>query len=399
MQPRSSSGPRRLKVEGERGVYYRLDASGSRRYEITFTDPATGRQRWRVVEGDLKAARAVRGDMLAKAARGERILTPSTATLREVGDEWLAAQAHLRPATVKWYSHALGAYIGPQLGRRKIGTVREDEIVGLIADMQRKGYAAWTVRGTLTVLGRVLGYAARRGMIPDNPVRRLERSERPRGQARAMRILDRPEIGKLLDKATDRYRLAVAFAIFSGLRQGEQLGLKWRDIDLKAGTVLVRGQLDRAGIIVPPKTAKGVRDVPLAPFLVSARRKAQMASAYKQPHHFVFVSETGGPMHYRNLVRRGLDKAADAAGLNPPKLKKGEKRPRTGAQNVRWHDLRHTSASLLISEGCDPVYVSRVLGHASPGFTLTCYAHLFDSQRHAGRMSAALEARYGMIAL
>ena len=214
-----------------------------------------------------------------------------------------------------------------------------------------------------------------------------------------MRVLDRPEIGKLLGKATDRYRLALALAIFTGLRQGEQLGLKWRDIDLKAGTVSVRGQLDRDGLIVATKTAKGVRDVPLAPFLVKALREAQMASAHKQPHHFVFSSETGGPMHYRNIVRRGLDKAADAAELNPPKPKRGEKRLREGAQTIRWHDLRHTCASLLISEGCDPVYVSNVLGHASPGFTLSCYAHLFDSHRHAARMSAALEASYGALRL
>ena len=64
---------------------------------------------------------------------------------------------------------------------------------------------------------------------------------------------------------------------------------------------------------------------------------------------------------------------------------------------VRWHDLRHTCASLLISEGCDPVYVARVLGHASPGFTLSTYSHLFDAERHAARVSEALEASYATV--
>ena len=109
----------------------------------------------------------------------------------------------------------------------------------------------------------------------------------------------------------------------------------------------------------------------------------------------MFCSETGGPLHYRNLVRRGLDKAADAAEINPPKPPKGEK-PTPGAlPRVQWHDLRHTCASLLVSEGCDPVYVARVLGPASPGFTLSCYSHLLDAARHSERVSAALEASYG----
>src|SRR5262249_40285706 len=107
MRTKGNSGPRRTRVDGERGIYYRLDASGNRVYEITWTDPASGRQRWEMVDGDLRAARAARGDKLARAARGERILSPSKALLREVADEWLDAQAHLRPATVAWYRHAL----------------------------------------------------------------------------------------------------------------------------------------------------------------------------------------------------------------------------------------------------------------------------------------------------
>lgn len=94
-------------------------------------------------------------------------------------------------------------------------------------------------------------------------------------------------------------------------------------------------------------------------------------------------------------MRRGLDKAADAAGLNPPKRPKGEESAPGSLPRLCWHDLRHTCASLMVAEGCDPVYVARVLGHASPGFTLSTYSHLFDSERHAERMSAALEASYG----
>ena len=72
--------------------------------------------------------------------------------------------------------------------------------------------------------------------------------------------------------------------------------------------------------------------------------------------------------------------------------------PRTDP-SAECHNLRDTCSSLLISEGCDPVYVSRVLGHSSPAFTLACYSHLFDAERHAERVSSALEARYGETAI
>jgi integrase len=98
---------------------------------------------------------------------------------------------------------------------------------------------------------------------------------------------------------------------------------------------------------------------------VTGLSSAVVASGHSLASDFVFCSETGGPLHHRNLVRRGLDKAADATGINPPKPPKGEKPAPGSLPRVRWHDLRHTCASLLVSEGCDPVYVACVLGHAS----------------------------------
>jgi integrase len=254
----SCTAPPARRTRAERGIYYRQTPTG-RRYEITFTDPTTGKQRWRNVEGGIREARALRGDVVAKAARGERVLTPSSATLLDVANAWLLEQTHLRPATVRWYRHALDAYIIPRLGRRAVGTIREDEVAALMTAMQANGYAAWTIKGTLTVLGRVLGYAARRGMIPDNPVRRLERSERPNGPARSIRTLDATEIRALIDTARRRYALAITLAILTGLRQGEQLGLRWRDMDFSAKVVRVRHQLDRSGNLVPPNRQRSPR--------------------------------------------------------------------------------------------------------------------------------------------
>ena len=90
-------------------------------------------------------------------------------------------------------------------------------------------------------------------------------------------------------------------------------------------------------------------------------------------------SETGGPLHHRNIVRRGLDKAIAAAEV--PKL--------------TWHDLRHLAASALISQGASVAYLSRVLGHASPAITLNTYAHEFARAEHADRAREQMEAAFG----
>ena len=136
-----------------------------------------------------------------------------------------------------------------------------------------------------------------------------------------------------------------------------------------------------------PKTSRAVRDVELMPALVRLLRghKARAFKAGRARHEaFVFCSQVGTPLQHRNVARRMLDPAMEAAKLV------GEGRPR-----LRFHDLRHTFASLLIAQGHDIVFVSRQLGHSSTQVTLDVYAHLFDKARHAQRMRDELEAAYG----
>lgn len=381
--PTVSKVARRTKVAGERGIYYRDTLTG-RRYEVTFTDPTTGRQRWQVVDGDLKAARAVRGDKLAKIARGESVGKPSKLTLAEVGDAWLASKTKLRPATVDWYRHARDSYIVPKLGKRNVASITVDDVARLVAAMEADGYASWTIRGTLTVLGGILGYAARRGYVATNVVRQLERDERPAHTQREGRLLDADDLRPFVEATPKPYRSLIAAAIFTGLRQGELLGLRWGDVDFAAGLVHVRRQLDRKGNLVVPKTRQSVRDVVLMPSLGKLLRAHRLASRYSGDADFVFSSLTGGPMHYRNLVRRGFVKAKEATGIDA-----GRETP------LVFHDLRRTFGSLLIAQGCDVVYVSRQMRHSLVGVTLSVYAKEFDGRRHSADASARMEAAFG----
>jgi integrase len=383
MREESSQTKRHVRVE--RGIYKRETTDGLR-YEYNYTD-SNGVTRWATVR-TIREAREGRAAKLTAVARGERV-APTKVTVAEYAPTWLASQSHLRKNARDWYGHALDSYVVPRIGRLKLSAVTTDDVAALIAHMREQGYAAWTINGTLTPLGSMFNTAVRRGLAPLNPVRGLTKSERPKPDAREPRFLSSDEIGRLLATCPTLYRPLIATALFTGTRQGETLGLQWADLDLDAGVIHVRRQLLRDGTLAQPKTARGSRDVTIFPALVALlreHRKTALARGHARPDDFVFASATGGPMHYRNVVRRGLDKAAAAARLNL------DGRPR-----LRWHDLRHTYASLLIGQGENVVYVSRQLGHADASITLKVYAHLFDAAEHARRASDRLEAGFAKV--
>lgn len=181
-----------------------------------------------------------------------------------------------------------------------------------------------------------------------------------------------------------KYALITRTAVFTGLRLGELLGLKWSDIDFARGVIRVRRQLTQQGALTEPKTASGKREVVMFPDLGRYLREHRLASSFSADDDFVFTTREGTPHLQGNVTKRGLAKGATAAELN-----------HSGEPTLRMHDLRHCFASMLIREGADVVFVSRQLGHANPAITLRVYAHLFDSEAQAKRMREALEARFG----
>lgn len=379
----ASPPPRRVKVKDRRGIYYRVGADGKRRYEITFSD-SSGRQRWKSIAGGLKDAEAALSEVKGKLARGERV-TPTKATFEQVAAAWLATQSELRPRTRDAYESALRVHLLPRFAHRKIAQLNEDHVALLIAEMRGEGKAAWTIRATLTPLHRTFGYAVRRGLIAANPMDRLERGERPSVGRREMRILNRKEIGVLLEHSHEDHKPLLATATFTGLRLGELLGLTWDNVAFDAGVVKVRRQLDRAGDRVEPKTGQAVRDVVLMPALARVLKEHRLRSRFASDEDLVFASSIGRGLDH-TVPRRALGRAVKAAGLD------GGDRPK-----LRFHDLRHTFASLLIAGGGNVVFVSRQLGHSSPDITLRVYAHLFDAAEHAQRASSALEAGFGAV--
>lgn len=377
MQAKVSQKVSRERVE--RGVWRRHTRDGATRYEVAFLD-GDGRQRWRTV-ATLREARQLRADLVSKVGHGERV-TSSRMTFSEFADEWLAGQeARLRPKTRECYSTNLRLHVKPRLGRRRIGEITADDVARLVGEIEQEGKAAWTISGVLTVLGRVLGAAERRGLIAANPVRRLEKGERPRIERREFPALDHAAIGRLIAGAPVKYRTLIALSLLTGVRQSEALGLRWSDVDVRVGVVRVRRQLDRSGALVEPKTRAAKRDIPIPASLARLLAEHRLESRYSAGDEFVFCSSVGTPLGHRGIVRRGLQPALVAAGL----------------PHLRWHDLRHVAASLMIAEGMSVPYIACVLGHASPAITLSTYAHVFASAEHGDRARERMELAFGEV--
>src|SRR3954451_15347342 len=285
------------------------------------------------------------------------------------------------PSTAEAYAGRLQRHVLPRLAKRRLDEVTVDDILILISDLRKQGYSGTTIAVTLTPLSRLFAHAVRRGLIEVNTVSKLDRSERPRVSRQERPVLNSEEIGRPLEAAAPRVRPLIATAILSGLRQGELLGLHWRDVDFDDELIHVRTALDRKRRDVLPKTQRAVRDVILMPALGEALRQHKTETSFNQPDDYVFTTRTGTPHHAPHIGLRALKPALEKAQLQP----------------VRWHDLRHTFASLLIAGGANITFVSRQLGHTSSQITLGVYAHLVDREEQARRTRAMLEAAFGDI--
>lgn len=301
-------------------------------------------------------------------------------TLAQYACNWLEGlEGLVLPSTVEAYARRLERHVLPQLGERRLDEIAVDDILALIGDRRRHGYSGTTIATTLTPLSRMLAHAVRRGLIEVNPVSKLDRSERPRVSRRERPVLRPEEIGRLLQAAPPRYRTMLATAVLSGLRQGELLGLHWPDVDFDNEVIHVRTALNRKRRNAPPKTERAVRDVILMPPLARALRQHKRDAPFNGPYDYVFTTRFGTPEHASNLGAQALRPALENAGLQP----------------IRWHDLRHTFASLLIAGGANIAFVSRQLGHTSSQITLSVYAHLLDREEQAQRTRNLLQEMVG----
>jgi integrase len=201
----------------------------------------------------------------------------------------------------------------------------------------------------------------------------------PRPVPKEMVALSADETRRLFEAARgDRLETLYILAVHTGMRQGEMLALRWQDVDMENAVVSVKRTLTRIGGKVAfgePKTKKSRRSIRLAPQAVEALRlhlerqlrdKEILGDRY-QDQGLIFTTDTGAPINPSNLRQRSFT----------PLLK------RAGLPHMRFHDLRHTCATLLLSRGVHPKFVQELLGHATIAITLDTYSHVLPSMGNA----------------
>jgi integrase len=387
-------------------VYYR--AGNGKQSWKSFPDKDYGgtadeRKRQALAAAELHLANA-----RAQQARGESPARHIRVQFRDFAAEWLRdyAKTNVGPKTFEGYEGVLRNHLVPEFGHLFLSDITRKTIDAFVADWTsggpryqgrleaaRKAEAALaeaqgreprgvrfgrspkTVANALVPLREMLGHAVEWGYLTANPAAGVRR---PRTERRhdEMHVLSPDEIGRLLDAADPVGRTLLLCAVTTGVRRGELLGLRWGDVDSEARRLWVRRSVGLNGSVQQPKTRTSIRAVAMTPTLLKALRTHRMASAFKGEDDYVFPSDRGTPLDGGNTVKRYFTPALRRAKL-----------PR-----IRFHDLRHTYASLLIAEGLHPKYISEQLGHASVQITLDRYGHLMDQSYSDGsdRLEAAL---------
>lgn len=369
---------RHVSVAGHKGIYYSELNGGKRSYEVRYVD-SDGRLRFEVVGPKLQQALDRAAEIRVKKTKGERV-APNRMLFQECVEEWRLHRKgrkgeELAPRTIQTYESLLKNHVLPKLGKKQVQKITADDIALLLRQLD---LAPNTRKFVYSVLSDVLSFAAnpRRGYIPFNPCSMLEDGERPAKQRMEPRLYTDVEAQALLAASPDWMRPLIQTSLLTGMRLQEVLGLRWQDVDFKQDVISVRGQLSRDRLFVPTKGRKS-RDVPLLPAL----RKVLLGQPTRFSQGYVFVNQQGNP-HGHTVIEKTFSNARARANLSPV--------PRP----LRFHDLRHTFASVLLQDGKDVAWVSRILGHSSVQTTMDAYWHVVSredrSEQAAERLGEAL---------
>jgi integrase len=292
----------------------------------------------------------------------------------------------LRPKTTHQYGLIIRKHIIPNIGKVQLKDLRLARIEQFYSELISSGVGIRTVRVTHNVLHKALEKAVRYGLITYNP---SHGATLPRYKHCEMQVLDENQVSQFLIAAQSSNYLALYYlAVTTGMRQGELFGLRWSDMHWNSGVLHIQRQLQKipgqGWSFAEPKTKSARRSIILGERTLHVLRQHKERQAMLkinagklwQENDLVFPSKIGTPGDPSNL-RVDFLKVLNCAGL-----------PR-----IRFHDLRHTAASLLLNHGIPVIVVSNMLGHSKPSITLDVYGHVYhERQNEAGRVMDQLVA-------
>lgn len=297
-------------------------------------------------------------------------------------DDWaadvFAALAPVRrPNTIALNDRLYRLYVKPRWGEIKLGRIRKDDVKGWLVGMATLDLSPATVQKVYNTFRTVVQAAIDEGMITsplpkDPPLARVE----PKPE----RYLTDAEIKHLAGFFRPEYVALVYVCCYGGLRIGEAAALQLRDVDWSRNGVRVdEGQTEVDDVICyeTPKTRAGNRFVPVADAAVAELQSHVARFVGADPNERLFKSPTGDVFRIRTWRRREWYPAVEKSGI----------------ERLTPHDMRHTAASIFISEGASPWMVASLLGHNDTRMVDKVYGHLFDSDREALRQRISARAR------
>lgn len=322
-------------------------------------------------------AKAKLGEALTNLRDGLYVAGPSQ-TVRQFLAVWLSHKTDLAPRTRERYAGLIRLHINPAIGEVELRKLTSQRIAQLYFELGATQSAS-SIGQVHAVLHGALAQAKLWRAIAASPVGKDAGVVAPKPQRRELRFFDAAQVRTLLDAARgDPLEALVVTAVYTGLRLGELLALRWGDVDLDERMLTVHHTLTReagAWVLRQPKTARSRRTVRLASAALDALRAHRLAEAERllslghrlEPGTLVFSDRWGDAVNVWHVTERAFKPLLRRAGL--PEL--------------RFHDLRHAFASLMLSEGARVEVVSKMLGHASPAITLSIYAHILPGDEEA----------------
>jgi len=380
--------------------HIRRRTSGS--WEIRYslgTDAATGKRRvvTATVKGNRRAAEKELRRLLRTLDTGEHV-DPTRMTLRKWLAEWLAAvKQEVSPKSYERYAEIVGNYLAPELGALPICKVTPADIQSVYSrwaiqgrhDGKPGGLSARTRRQMHSILKSALSRAVEQQLIARNPTDVFKKKRLPKIERREMATLTSEQSARFL--AAIRHTRAYwpsLVALSTGMRRGEILALRWKNIDLERGKVAVVESLEqtKAGLrFKAPKTEK-TRAITLPRFALEELRRLKRDQAEallrlgvrQTGETLAFARADGEPLQPRSLTHE----FARLVGRMPD------------LPRVRFHDLRHSHATQLLSEGVHPKVAQERLGHSTISTTLDLYSHVTETMQEdaAVRLDAAFQA-------
>jgi integrase len=319
-----------------------------------------------------KAAEEACAELISQLRRGEYI-EPSKSTLTEYLQEWMdsSAKQTLKQTTFDTYQIVIKKHLVPELGQIKLNQLTPAMIQKFYSRKLEDGFSGDYVRYMHSILHKALNQAVKWQFLYKNPAEHVTPPKLNLKEKSIWTIEEASHFLKYTQK--EHYYIAYLLAIHTGMRQGEILGLRWKDCDLEKGLLRIQQTLGRTrkGLMFQePKTRGSKRVITLTNQVLDAlkRHKAKqnqqkllLGRGY-QDHDLVNSTLEGKPINPRNLIRN-FHRMIEKSGV--PKL--------------RFHDLRHTHASIMLQLGEHPKIVSERLGHSRTGVTLDIYSHVIPN--------------------